>query len=190
MGEIHGMPVKHGIDVIEHSCAGHEDFGPFRFLGGGAVNTKRAGNLLFLHQVLDRQRSPHRSAADQVVAAAVTGGDAILARLLLWNRLVAQARQSVILEQDANDRLALSVFRHEGRGNTGGFFAGDGLKPFFFKMILEIRRRLDFQQRNFGQVPELLGDLLDCRRHFVGGLEDFVLRRSLRPTRLGKRLRR
>jgi hypothetical protein len=64
--------VKHGIDVIEHPFAGHEDFGTFRFLGGGAVDAERARNFLLLHQVLDRQRSAHRPGADEIVAAAVT----------------------------------------------------------------------------------------------------------------------
>ena len=89
--------------------------------------------LLLLHQVLDRQRGPSRPGADEVVSAAVTGGYAVFARLLFGNRLVAQAGQRVILEEDAEFRLARSVFRDEGRGNARGFSLVM-VKPLFFNM--------------------------------------------------------
>ena len=88
-----------------------------------------------------------------VVAAAVSDGYAVLARLLFRNGLVAQAGQSVILEHDAEFRLARSVFRDEGRGNARGSFAGDG-ETVVFQQVIEITGQLDFEEGDFGQVPK------------------------------------
>ena len=127
---IHGVPVKHRIEVIKQTCAGHEDFGALRFLGGSTVDAECAGNVLLLHQLLDRQRGPHRPGTDEVVAAAMTGGNTVLARLFFRNGLVAQVGQGVILEQDAEFRLAFSEFRDKRRGNARSFIAGDGEAVF------------------------------------------------------------
>ena len=140
----HWVPVEHRIDVVKHSFAGHEDFGPFRFLSGGTVDAKRAGNFFLLHQVLDGQRGPHCSGTNQVMSTAVTCGDPVPTWLLLGNRLVAQPGQSVILQQDAQLWLTLAIFGNEGRGDVGRSFAGN-LEAIFLQKILEVSRRLRFQ---------------------------------------------
>lgn len=88
---------------------------------------------------------PHGPGTDEVVAAAVAGGNTVLARLFFRNCLVAQAGQGVILEQDAEFGLTFSVFRDERRGHACGFFASDG-KAVLLKQVLEVCGRLRFEE--------------------------------------------
>ena len=145
VGDIHGVPVKHGIKVIEHAFAGHKYFGALGFLGGSTVDAEGAGDALLLHQVLDRQCSSQRPGTNKVVAAAVTGGDTVFTRLLLGDGLVAKVWQCVIFEQNAELWLSGSVFRDEGRGNARRFFAGDG-EAALLQQVFKISGRLGFEE--------------------------------------------
>jgi len=72
-------------------------------------------------------------------------------------------------------------------GTPAVILAGDG-KAVILQQVLQISGRLDFEERNFGQVPELPGDLLNGGSHLFYGLDDFfVLCRDVRAG-LGNRL--
>jgi hypothetical protein len=105
----------------------------------------------------------------------VTGRYTILARLLFRSRRVAQAGQSVILEQDAEFRLTLPVFRDERSWNTGSLVTSDG-EAVILRQVLQISGQLGFQKRDLGQFPEFLSDLLDDGCYLFNGPNDFFLR--------------
>jgi hypothetical protein len=112
--DVGGVPGDRGVEVVEGAGAGHVGLAGQRLLGRAAVVAHGAGDAVRAHGRLHGEGRAERADAVEVVAAAVAGaaGDELAA---LGRRVLREARQRVVLAEDADDRCALAPGGDEGR---------------------------------------------------------------------------
>jgi hypothetical protein len=170
-----GMPVQRTVEVVEEAVPGHEDLRAFDLLRGAAVYAQRAGDALRKHLALGGDRGSGEGGAEQVVPAAVTVLNAIRALLSPRHSGVAEARQRVVLEQEADLRSAVPLTplgderrRQPRRGRAHEREAG-GLE------LADVHlRRIGLLEGDLGKAPHLRGDALDRRARLSGQLGEIV----------------
>ena len=151
LGLIAGMPGQTDVEVFEQPLADHVYLAAHRFLGGRTVEADRALELSRAHQLLDGQGRSEGRRAQQVVPAALARR-AGLQGFLHGLGFLRQARQGVVFAEDADDRPALAVARHErGRHSRDSAFDREAL---LFGIVRERLRRSGLEQGGFGEAPD------------------------------------
>ena len=84
------MVVQTGIQAFESASLSHVVLAGQQFLCRASEHLDRSGDLLFFQVRLECDRCTNGAGADQVVTAAMSVGDAVLARHLGRQRLVAE----------------------------------------------------------------------------------------------------
>ena len=156
--EVHvrGMPVQHGVDVVEETRAHHVDLARSAFFRRRAVDADGSRRAAALQPVRDRDAGRDRGGAEQVMAAGVTG---VLARdrRTVCHGVLVDAWQRVELGEQADHRLAAAGGRDEGRRDPGD--AGLDLEPGLLQLLLQERGALRLLVADFRPVPDRFRDL-------------------------------
>ncbi len=101
--------------------------------------------MLLNHQVFQRDRRPGGGGPKQIMAAAMAARDMIFARLLMWNRFVAEPWQCIVFGQHTEDGSISSPLRDERGRHLGCALAGNR-KALAPQNIHDQSRRFHFLQ--------------------------------------------
>ena len=154
---IRRVPVQDDVHVLKEAGTYHVDLTRPALFGRSAVVTQSAGDVMFRHEVLDRDDGQSRTRAEKVVATAVTGGTGD-DRLAGRNGLLRETRERIELPEDGNDWFSRAI-----RGDEPSRFVGDaGLnrESGFFELVLQQRRALTLVVTELGEAPNLPRDAL------------------------------
>ena len=155
------MPFENCVQPVKHARLGHVDLADPGLLCRSAEKFERPVEPVLLHDRLQCQRGAHAARAEQIVSAAVSGSDAVLARAALRNRFIAHAGKRIVLGQDADDRCARAVAGDKGRRHARHLPLDREAR--FLQRSSQERSGAILPQRGLGIVPQLNGQAVDCR---------------------------
>ena len=132
---------EHDVDVLEQSGAHHEGLAGEKLLGHARPEHQRAGKLVALHQVLDRERGDDVDGLAGVVALAMAGR-ALDQLLAVGNAgLLRCLRDAVDVAAERDDGRARAPARYPG-GRHAGNAALDG-EAVLLQHVSEVVRGLE-----------------------------------------------
>src|SRR5438309_8523918 len=118
---------------------------------------------------------PDTSCSKKVVTTTVTAGDLIFARLSIRYGFVPEAGQRIIFGQETKNGCPRANLRDEG-----GWYSSRSLTRYSEALLLQNihyqLRRLDFLEREFGELPHFVSDTFDRGCSFLDCLVNELVR--------------
>ena len=167
------MPGQYDVHIFKKTLADHDALSGAALLRGAAVVADRAGQMIGLQIVLDRRAGCHRAAAEQMVAAAVTGHTRLDGIVMRAVRLLAEAGERVKLAQNSHDGVTRAVACQQR-----GFHAGDAALYLEALLLHDLGvqcRGLLLLEHQFRIIPDLIACLCENRQLFFYELFDALV---------------
>ena len=147
------------VHVAEHAGLDEVRFRAVELLGDAGPELERAGQMLLLHDLLDRERRSDLKRHPGVVAFAVAGS-AFDDRIVIGDAgLLRRLRDVVDIRSERDDRLPGSPRREPGGGNA--CVALLNREAVLAKDAGQVLRRLEFLEPRLGEAEDLIVHALD-----------------------------
>jgi hypothetical protein len=169
------MPLKNHIDVAKQSSSQHVHFPVATLFGRRSVVAQRAGDVILLHVLFERDRGERRSGSKQVMATAVAWRVGYH-RAAVRRSGLRKAGKRVKFAQDRDHRRALAEAGDEGGGFIG--YRRLHVKTGRFQFMPQQSRALFLLIAQFRVVPYGFGSRRKVRRVLVHEGQDFPMLRG------------
>lgn len=153
---IGGVPGQTHVQIVEQSSTCHIRFPAKPLLGRGAIIADCAGEFLRRDQLFDGGRRGQTPDAKEVMATSVSGG-AGFARFLDCGGILREARQSIVLADNSDQRPTAAIARYEGSRHIS--HTALHRKSEAFGTIRKGLGRVCLKQRRFRPAPDLVAEI-------------------------------
>src|SRR6185369_2787016 len=149
---------QHDVDIFKEAGTDVERLGPEQLLSNARKYFQRSGDLVFLHEFAQHERSRHIHRLARVMSLSMsrrTFNDWIVIR---DSRLLRRTRNAVDVRHERDHRLPRSICRNPCRRNAR--YAALDLEPVLLQDVGDIARRLKFLKPELGIAEDLIHHLL------------------------------